>query len=282
MVKACLYLFAALPMENGQIGACLFLEPEPEVDDTVMFDYSLFFVVTLLDYYRATGDEDCLRELWPTALSQIYLAESRLGENDIIEDSDQLGWCFVDWNLDLNKQASAQGIFLYAIRAAIQIAQILEDTPEEQKLGELYATCKDAANRVLWDEEKECYVSGRKRQISVASQVWMLLGEAVTGDGALRLMNSIESKEEALAMVTPYMYHNYIDALMKIGQKEKALQKLKDYWGGMAKRGADTFWELYNPENPTESPYGGTIVNSYCHAWSCAPAYFLRKYFQED
>ena len=46
----------------------------------------------------------------------------------------------------------------------------------------------------------------------------------------------------------------------------------------MAELGADTFWELYNPENPDESPYGGTIVNSYCHAWSCGPACFLRKY----
>ena len=35
MVKACLYLFAALPMQDGKVGACLFLEPEPEVDDNV-------------------------------------------------------------------------------------------------------------------------------------------------------------------------------------------------------------------------------------------------------
>ena len=75
------------------------------------------------------------------------------------------------------------------------------------------------------------------------------------------------------------MYHNYIDALIATGQKDKALAVLDAYWGGMADQGADTFWELYNPQNPNESPYGGTIVNSYCHAWSCAPAYFLRKYF---
>ena len=75
------------------------------------------------------------------------------------------------------------------------------------------------------------------------------------------------------------MYHNYIDALIGTGQKDKALEVLDAYWGGMADQGADTFWELYNPQNPNESPYGGTIVNSYCHAWSCAPAYFLRKYF---
>ena len=48
---------------------------------------------------------------------------------------------------------------------------------------------------------------------------------------------------------------------------------------GMINHGADTFWELYNPENPAESPYGSSIVNSYCHAWSCTPTYLLRKYF---
>ena len=80
-------------------------------------------------------------------------------------------------------------------------------------------------------------------------------------------------------MVTPYLYHHYVQALVDVGQKAKALEVLRSYWGGMVLLGADTFWELYNPSNPDESPYGGTIVNSYCHAWSCAPAYFLRKYF---
>ncbi|MCM1064485.1 MAG: hypothetical protein NC420_08455 [Eubacterium sp.] len=282
MVKACLYLFAALPMENGQIGACLFLEPEPEVDDTVMFDYSLFFICALWDYYEATGDEETLRELWPTALSQIYIAEDRLGENDIILDSDVLGWCFIDWNLTLNKQAGAQGIFLYALQAAIRIAKVLGEEQEEAKLSEIYVVCRDAAVRELWDEEKECFVSGKARQISVASQVWMILGGAIEGEAGRRLMEEVESREEAVGMVTPYMYHNYIDVLLLLGEKDKALLKLEAYWGGMAAQGADTFWELYNPADPMESPYGGTIVNSYCHAWSCGPAYFLRRYYQDE
>ena len=73
---------------------------------------------------------------------------------------------------------------------------------------------------------------------------------------------------------------DYSQALLDCGEKARALETLRYYWGGMVDAGADTFWELYNPDNPEESPYGGTIVNSYCHAWSCAPAYFLRKYFQ--
>ena len=280
MVKACLYLFAALPMQDGKVGACLFLEPEPEVDDTQMFDYSLFFINTLWDYYEATNDRETLEELWPTALRQIELAKEHLDEEYLVRDSDVLGWCFVDWNLNLNKQASAQGILLYALSAAIRITQVLGEVLEEEKLAELYCECRNAANVRLWDKEKQCYISGKDRQVSVASQVWMVLGEAVEDSAAQQLMDRVENLDNAEGMVTPYMYHNYIDALLHVGEKNKALQKLETYWGGMVRLGADTFWELYNPENADESPYGGTIVNSYCHAWSCGPAYFLRKYFK--
>ena len=69
-----------------------------------------------------------------------------------------------------------------------------------------------------------------------------------------------------IGMLIVYMYHNYVDALISAGGKDKALEVLINYWGGMLDEGTDTFWELYNPENPNESPYGGTIVNSYCHA----------------
>lgn len=279
MVKGCLYLFAGLLMKDGRIGACLFLEPEPEVDDTQMFDYSLFFINTLWDYYEETKDRETLEELWPTALHQIELAKECLDQGFLVKDSDVLGWCFVDWNLHLNKQASAQGILLYALSAAIRITQVLEDVLTEEKLAELYCECRNAANERLWDKEKQCYISGKDRQVSMASQVWMVLGDAIEENAAVQLMNRLDDLPEAEKMVTPYMYHNYIDALLHVGEKHTALQKLETYWGGMEKLGADTFWELYNPENPSESPYGGTIVNSYCHAWSCGPAYFLRKYF---
>lgn len=279
LVKACLYLFAALPMGNGQVGACLFLEPAPEVDDTVMFDYSLLFVACLRDYYNETKDLEALHNLWTTALSQIYIAEEKMGDAGVIEDSDELGWCFVDWNLSLNKQASAHGIFMYALKAAIELAGVLGEQEEERKLIEIYENAKQDALNVLWDEEKQCFISGKGKQISIASQVWMILGGAITGQEAVDSLKRVEMMEDVVGMVTPYMYHNYIDALMRLGQSVQALEKLETYWGGMAELGADTFWELYNPLNPNESPYGGTIVNSYCHAWSCAPAYFLRKYF---
>ena len=274
LVKRCLYLFAGSTLPGGRVGAGLFLEPEAEVDDTAMFDYSLFYVPTLLDYYEQTHDIETLAELWPTAWRQIELAQEFFNGQNLVNDSDALGWCFVDWNLTLNKQASAQGIYLYCLKSAANIAGILGD---EEKAAWIKADCerkKQAAMDFLYDPASGLFFSGAEKQISWASQIWMVLGGVCGKEPLLRIKDA-----DAVKMVTPYLYHHYVQALIDVGERDMALQVIRDYWGGMVKQGADTFWELYDPADPDASPYGGTIVNSYCHAWSCAPAYFLRTYF---
>ena len=284
MVKGCLYLFAALPRRDGLLSAAIFLEPEPEPDDTYLPDYSMLFVSALLDYYEASGDGETLRELWPTALRQLELANEALRDG-VFPDSDRLGWCFIDWSLELNKQAALMGVYLYCLRAGERIAALLSD-PVGDDLRARHAAGLRAAKARFWDEALGCFVSGEGRQISWATQVWMVLGGALPAREAAALLARTEHTK-ALGMITPYAYHHYVQALLELGQGQKALAVLRYYWGGMVERGADCFWEFYNPENPEESPYGGAIVNSYCHAWSCGPAWFLRRYgpdcfFSED
>lgn len=282
MVKGCLYLFGSLTLPDGQVAASLFMKPEPCADDMPMFDYSLLFVSALEDYYIETRDVEAVRDLWPVALRQIEIAEERLDERGIVRDSDQIGWCFLDWTLDLNKQAGAEGVLLYALLSAVRLANTLGERETEEKLRSQYHRCRSAARALLYDPEKGLFVSGEKRQVSYASQIWMVLGRAVEDEEAQQILTRADQSTEIVHMVTPYLYHHYVQALLEAGMRKEARDKMTAYWGGMAAQGADTFWELYDPGNPKASPYGGTIVNSYCHAWSCGPAYFLRKYFSGD
>ena len=165
-------------------------------------------------------------------------------------------------------------MYLYCLKAAEKIAAILHEEETAARLRADYAVKKQAALDGLYDAERGLFVSGRDQQLSWASQIWMVLGGAADGEVLAR----IAEHPEAVAMVTPYLYHHYVQALLDAGERDKALQVLRDYWGGMVREGADTFWELYDPADPQASPYGGAIVNSYCHAWSCAPAYFLQTY----
>lgn len=104
----------------------------------------------------------------------------------------------------------------------------------------------------------------------------MILAEVIDAPSAVTLLERLEHHTNAIGMTTPYMVHHYVDALILCGEKEKAYEQIRTYWGGMLKNGADTFWELYDPNDKTYSPYGSNLVNSYCHAWSCTPSYFIR------
>lgn len=121
-------------------------------------------------------------------------------------------------------------------------------------------------------------MSGEQKQLSYASQVWAVLAGIFDKEENKALLTRMRQTSGLEAMVTPYMYHNYVEALLQSGMREEAYQVMITYWGGMVEDGADTFYELFNPKNPAESPYGSSIVNSYCHAWSCTPAYFMRRY----
>ena len=81
-------------------------------------------------------------------------------------------------------------------------------------------------------------------------------------------------------IATPYMYHHIVEALFVAGLQEEAIQLMKAYWGKMISLGADTFWEAFDPDEPDYSPYGNPIMSSFCHAWSCTPAYLIRKYIE--
>ena len=269
LVKECLYLFGGDTLSDDRIGASLFIEPEIAVDDVSMFDYSLFFPVVLLDYVKQTKDEEALDDLYEIAVRQVYLAKEQVGEDGVVKDSDKIGWCFVDWNMELNKQASAQGIYLYALKAAMELADMCSDDERKEELTLEYERAVAAARQYFFDMETGVFVSGSVKQISWASQCWMILGGAVSVEEGNAIMDRMKGISDVINMVTPYMYHHYISALIILGRDEEAKETIKDYWGGMEAEGADTFWELYRPGFPDESPYG---------AWSCAPAYFIRKY----
>ena len=94
-------------------------------------------------------------------------------------------------------------------------------------------------------------------------------------------MKKVLADPDIIRPVTPYMHHYVVEALMAVEMQAEALAYIQDYWGKMADLGADTYWEVYVPARPDITPYGDRLMNSACHAWSCSPSYFLRKYFAQ-
>lgn len=88
--------------------------------------------------------------------------------------------------------------------------------------------------------------------------------------------------DKILKITTPYMRFYELEALCAMGEQVQVMKEMKDYWGGMLREGATSFWEKYNPsETGTQhlAMYGRPYGKSLCHAWGASPIYLLGKYY---
>lgn len=274
LVKRCLYLFAGTRFPDGRVSACVFTDPEPVADDTWFFDYSLFFPVTLEEYMEESGDTQTLEDLYETAMQQIDLSLEKCTPDGLVQEEAGAA-AFVDWCDGLDKRACAQAVLIYAMRYAIRLAERRRDKEKAQELRRQADWLRESAMEHFWDPQEQCFVCGGQR--AIATQVWMVLARVPSPEQARKLMEDSGRFLQPFRMAAPYMHHYYTEALMETGLKEQAREHILSYWGSMVERGADTFWETWDPEDPEASPYGGKIVNSYCHAWSCTPMIWLRS-----
>ncbi len=277
LVKRCLYLFAGTRFPDGRMSANVFTDGHPAADDTYLLDYALMALPALNEYLEETGDQEALADLLEPVLEQAdYVLTNYLTPERVLAPScGELG--FIDWCDGLDRQAALQGVLICALEDAASLCRRAGNQERQARYRELAVELRQAAVRQFWSDEKGCFVSGG--QVSVHSQVWLTLAGAVTGKAAeAALEAAMKESGDQLRMGSPYMHHYYVMALLKAGSREKAEAHLRGYWGGMLAAGADTFWECWDPEHPLSSPYGGIIVNSFCHAWSCTPAYIIHRF----
>ncbi len=281
LTKRCLYILAGLADENGLLNGTIFEKPYPHAQaKQILYDYSLLYNVALKDYLEATGDRQTATALWKVALKQLDIARPYLQENgllDYVGASSNL-WVFFDWRDGLHKEVAMQGLTVFAFEQTYELARLLGKEKDVPDLPGLIKKMKTAARKHLYDKKTGLFRGVTDPQLSYASQVWMVLSGIATKAEAQRALKALPVTEGVVRPGTPYAYHYYIQALVNCGLKEEARTALANYWGGMIRKGADTFWEAYDPANDYLSPYNFFPMNSYCHAWSCTPVYFIRKY----
>ncbi|KAJ5389243.1 uncharacterized protein N7496_000311 [Penicillium cataractarum] len=271
LVKRCIFQFAAVVREDGSLPACIFEKPSLSPSTDYIVDYDALFSAIVYDYVSASGDVEAGHALWPTVLQCVKRSLSSLNpKTHVFETERSQGFKFIDWASDLDKNAAPHGLLVYCLKRINSLAQILgKEAPYFGVVDKMTA----AATVFLRDG---VFISGPESQISYGSAAWLVLSEVFApaiARGAL-----IKTLNHPLAMkpLTPYLWHHVCDALVQVGCYDECLDIIKSYWGGMVEAGADTFWECFDAEDAKASPYGDVRNNSFCHAWSCTPTYFLR------
>jgi dihydroneopterin aldolase len=238
----------------------------------------MLFGLVLEEYCRWSGDLEVGKELFDFALYQMELMERFfenglfIGENDPYKD-----WFFVDHDLELDRQAAMQAHAIVGYRSLAKLAAQIGRNDDIEFLENKVAELSKVAREKFYNTRTGLVESGKNKQISYASQIWMILAGVLNPNEGKKALLAVENDPSALKPSSPYMFHYLLEAWQICGDEEHLMELLTEYYGGMVKHGADTFWEVYRPDEPFFSPYNDVRMNSACHAWSGTASYFIRK-----
>lgn len=288
VTKRCLYLLAGLANpDNGLLYSNMVEYPKPHAQQTFFVDYALSYILTLNDYLKATGDTKTARDLWPVVKNQINTILAKAIDNNHLYANTgyqykgmMVSIVFFDWApVTLDNHAAIQGLLAHSIDCAYNIAKVIGKTDDVKAYPATAKQLRKAGYKAYWDAKKQIVVSGKERQESYTATSWAVLGDLIKGNEAQKAIRNVMQSNTAIKPGTPYANHFLVAAMLHCGMNSEAKKYVEDYWGGMVRLGADTFWEYYVPDNHLFSSYNGyTLLNSYCHAWSCTPIYFIVNY----
>ena len=110
----------------------------------------------------------------------------------------------------LNKQAGAQGVLIYTLRQALYLARLMcSETSGAESVKQLEGWIETAvrgALEYLWDKELQFFISGQDRQVSWASQIWLVLAGVLDQESNRRLLEHLVKEDPPLSLIHIYRF----------------------------------------------------------------------------
>ncbi|MDO5579744.1 MAG: alpha-L-rhamnosidase C-terminal domain-containing protein [Planctomycetia bacterium] len=240
-----------------------------------MPNYSLWWLISISDVYRYSGDRDYLKEQFPYIKGLIKQLEKSIGPNGEAAFPNP----FLDWPTNKNKPALRAGthaMFAIAFERVNELARSMGDQELEKETA-------DQLKKIRSFYPDHCNNKQAASLLALAD-----LQRPGTSNTAVVAKNGPEG------FSTFYGYY-MLEALAKGKKKQLALEIIRQYWGAMIDVGATTFWEDFDLDWLKESArideltpkgkkslhgdYGAWCYigfrHSLCHAWSSGPAAWL-------
>ena len=257
--------------------------------NTIM-DYTFYWFKSVADYYEYTGDKAFVCELYPKMVTLMDYVLSRTNEDGMAEGQPD-DWIFVDWvDFPMHKRGTLsfeQILFCKSLEVMAYCAGLADDTQRQARYTHLQSQLQQHLKEVFWDEKRHAYVHAVEDgqlnpQVTKFPNMMAMLYNYATQQEKQELLEHVMLNPEVPAITTPYMRYYELEALCQMGLQQQVTREMKNYWGGMLRCGATTFWEKYNPaEQGREhlAMYGRPYGKSLCHAWGASPLYLLGRYY---
>ena len=263
----------------------------PEKWMNTMPTYTLWWIRNLAEWYRYTGDRAYLAKYGE------YLEKTFDHVLTVVKNGEWIGEgktaTFLDWPTHDNpeaEKAGSQGLALITARETAMMAEALGNESLASKANALAAALSNyqlpTTNHQLTTTNYQLSTTTSTLPKSAAA----LLALSGLGDAKAMFANSLGLNGNA-GVSTFYGYY-MLEAMSAAGENRRALDTVRDYWGGMLDVGATSFWEDFdlawtnNCFRIDEMPVAGKkdihgdygnycykgFRHSFCHGWAAGPA----------
>ena len=285
LTAKCLRQMARLQNRHG-----LFPGEGPVNNDRVLPDFCLWWIITLGEYWRYTGDDQLAAELFAPAMQVLAAFEREVDHVGLIGRCEREAWTtFID-DADIRIEGHSLGLnilFKAAMDAAAELAAALSRPVESDRWAQLAAGLTENMRSHGFDPERglfaDTYSDGQQRGFSEQVNALAVVFGVASSDAreAPDIMERVLTADDIPPTTTPFMNLTVAEALFSVGADEQAVELIRDYWGEMMARGATTFWERFDLDSPRavtplrpDDPYRV----SRCHGWGAGPTYLLPRY----
>jgi len=260
---------------------------------TYIPDYALYWILSIDDYIRYSGDKTIIPVLFPSLIKAVTWFISYIDANGLL--SNIPGWVFIDWSENLDKRGEVlvlNALFVAALRSAARIAGLVGGSAYEQEWMALASSIAEMCDRTFWNETKGVYIDARNEigpspiisqhgnAAAVACGIcprehWDKVFSAILDEKKLKLTKAwswdIERPFDAnhdVILAQPFFMRWLHAALARAGRKADIVENIKKRWSAMIKDEGSTFWETWQ----------ATEMTSHCHAFSATPTYDISTY----
>ncbi len=263
----------------------------------VIPEYPALWLIALADYWQHSSDLSLVEELWGNVERLLEWYHSWGDERGLMKQlpTDKRS-DFVDnlAGVKMDGQVLAvQALYHHALLSAAVLADAVSDETLARTLRERAQRLGAAINELYWDEELQAYVDCLTDAGEPASRCTPDVEPGGdTGTGLNQISNGlvlycglvpVERRAGTLAVLLDpglappvragYMNYYVTEALFAAARPTEAVQRIRDYWGGMIERGATTFWEVF--DTTTSRGELPDRLWSLCHEFCCGPVHSL-------
>lgn len=230
-------------------------------------------------YYLNSGDRRTLEELYPFAKRYLDIWEfqenglikyrpDRKGSIPKVVDGVSVGtWDWIDWGDRIDTEPALNAWFVLAAQGLARVAHELGLEEDALSLREKLQQVSKAMLRAFWNSESGAFVSEDFRHEPDDRVQALAILAGIADPGKCHILKEIF---ERVNNASPYMEYYVLAALMKMGETDLAIERMRRRYKSMVENSHSTLWERW-PEWVEGEADGGTIN----HSWSGGPLTLL-------